>query len=268
MKQQQPFDALPFGRKGEVGFTLIELLMVIAVIAVLSALLLPALSSARDKSRKAACLSNLRQIGIAIHGYAQDHEGMIPYGPVAPPFTSPADFYPSTGSPTSLLSLRSGAPVGLGLLLKDYMAQSRRAFFCPGSDQPLDADTELAKVGSTQAQGSYYYRHAGVTQLFHSPTNSPKTLQLDNLGRNRNGDPIRALVIDSLFLCPPDLASFNVKPRTHHRLRSANVLYADGHVTAQGNSEGRYTVDLQSFSELRDAFSRILRVFEHADTVP
>ena len=93
------------------GFTLLELLVVVAIISILAALLLPALALAKEKAQKVACLSNLRQVGLAIQCYASDSSGKIPYGPQAPPFTNPSDFYPSTGAPTSLISLQNGAPV-------------------------------------------------------------------------------------------------------------------------------------------------------------
>lgn len=64
--------------QGSVGFTLVELLVVVAIVAVLAALLFPALTIAREHARTTACLSNLRQIGAGFLLYANDHQGHIP----------------------------------------------------------------------------------------------------------------------------------------------------------------------------------------------
>jgi len=64
--------------RGESGFTLIELLVVISIIALLIGLLLPALSQARDASRRAVCLSNMKQIGYGMQFYAKDYDNYVP----------------------------------------------------------------------------------------------------------------------------------------------------------------------------------------------
>lgn len=62
----------------EKGFTLIELLVVIAIIAILAAILFPVFARAREKARQSSCLSNVKQIGLAILMYVQDYDERLP----------------------------------------------------------------------------------------------------------------------------------------------------------------------------------------------
>ena len=253
------------------AFTLVELLVVIAIIAVLVSLLLPALTGAKDKGKRTACLSNLRQQGVAICLYAADSEGRIPYGPKAPPYISPSDLYSSTGAPTSLIGAYTGAAVGLGLMISNHLAAEPQVLFCPGSDQPLNAATELAKVGKSQAQSGYYYRHAGNTSLFDLPGtdfSNPDHVRLDALGNNRNGLPIRALVIDSQVLAPDTMAVFGITSNSHHKKRFCNILYSDTHAVAQSNAKESYTLNLTGTANVYASYDLMLKIFELADTQP
>ncbi len=70
------------------GFTLIELLVVISIIAVLAAILFPVFARAREKARQTKCISNQRQIAVAVQMYCQDHSEKFPDDPGASPWTT------------------------------------------------------------------------------------------------------------------------------------------------------------------------------------
>ncbi|MDQ2733246.1 MAG: type II secretion system GspH family protein [Armatimonadota bacterium] len=95
------------------GFTLIELLVVIAIISILAGILLPVFAQAREKARQATCLSNLKQIGMAMEIYTQDADGAFPLACQNP------------GSGTLY-------PVSWMAALHPYI-QSLKVFVCPNS---------------------------------------------------------------------------------------------------------------------------------------
>lgn len=242
------------------AFTLIELLVVIAVVAMLLAVLVPSLRKAQHRARLVVCVSNLRNVGTAIHAYANENDDMIPFGPKNPPLTA-TNFYTATGNVTNLLSLEDGTPVGLGLLLDSYVKEQPKVFFCPGADQHSDADAQLARVGKKQAQSDYYYRHASVAMLSGSP--DIFHVRLGDLGKNRNGRSIAALVMDVQFLANPSLSVFGVVTRTSHNRKAVNILLSDNQVVQQDNGDDRFTVDIGYMPY--DALDKILKVFESAD---
>ena len=95
----------------EKGFTLIELLVVIAIIAILAALLLPALAQAKKKAKQINCVSNLKQLGVAQHLYVLDND----------------DAFPRSGNKFWVMPL-----LDLPNMLNNYISTNNRScFWCP-----------------------------------------------------------------------------------------------------------------------------------------
>jgi prepilin-type N-terminal cleavage/methylation domain-containing protein len=110
------------GQVGNSGFTLIELLVVIAIVAMLAALLLPALSQAKERARRIQCLNNVRQFNITLHNYGTDNSDRLPL--IAVP----------TGIPWSIATAESSSLYHSPLIsaeeLRKYLPQPA-ILYCP-----------------------------------------------------------------------------------------------------------------------------------------
>jgi prepilin-type N-terminal cleavage/methylation domain-containing protein/prepilin-type processing-associated H-X9-DG protein len=221
------------------GFTLIELLVVVAIIAALAALLLPALSGAREKSRQMVCMNNLRQIYLGFVAYAEDFDDRIP--PVGNQWNSWFNRIGNQGY-WGKKEIFGPQPVGRWGVLK-----------CPS--EPGNAWTSGQMYYDYQYSGGSYALNWSVSHYCYNVGNCPDVFRKGFLAGPEDGRPDQAPFLTDcpnmgpgwvihFFYAEIDLQTYTVAGTTYHPYRDnyyytfrhsgtrANMLYMDGHVEA------------------------------------
>jgi prepilin-type N-terminal cleavage/methylation domain-containing protein/prepilin-type processing-associated H-X9-DG protein len=216
------------------GFTLIELLVVIAIIAILAALLFPAVATTLERGRRAACRSNLRQLGLAKMQFAENNDGWYPWTAV----------HPDTDLQDGNLNQQGNYALAARLLNDAGLITDTRIYICASDrkdgddayDGPGTRVTPAADFATMRRVGniSYIYIAGHSDRSIENPSSAP--VLADESNESENG-----------------AKQFDAMPRIrdgdNHGGDFRNVLYLDGHVAGiEGND-----VANQIFSNLVNA---------------
>lgn len=220
------FNRQPHAGNRAQGFTLIELLVVIAIIAILAAILFPVFGRARENARRSSCLSNQKQIGLALMQYAQDYDERLPaIGNGCGPFTYCASWHylvqpyvksiqlfkcPSNASNGTAYANNPQAASGQpSRISNNYGVNAMQASYGdPGAISGPFAATD--QIGRTLAEFEFPSQLIAVVERQHRDSAGV----IDQNNDNWQIDPTNAGQANALF---------------NGHLQTANYLFADGH---------------------------------------
>jgi len=241
LKQVQRKSSQP-SAGGAAAFTLVELLIVIALIAILAALLMPALALARSRAQALTCLNNTKQLGVAWQLYATDHEDQLPYNLGYVPTAGPAaprtklnwadgvlDWEVTTSDNTNTANLTEAS-------LGSYVGRNTEVYRCPADRTLSRAQREAGWTGRVRSYSmNAMVGNAGALSIGGVNKNNPDYVQFFKLTMIPNSSEIFVFldehpdsIDDGYFVNRAYTNVWNDLPASYHAGAGA-FAFADGH---------------------------------------